>query len=243
MPLYSGRFSPSSFNFSGQSAANMIWHQLRPHMNLHPLLKKALEKVDRSLFVPSLYRECCYHDRDILLTSLEEEQKYLLSPSVLSKLLAQIDIAELIALKKKVLILSSRTGYSAALFGEMGIKCYTEEKNSNLSSQSIRNLEKYPNIIFCSPDLESSKNEISFNDSFDVIVIDGGSIQELPVCLSNFLSAEGYILCLFQQDIPAPEGITFCQGTKVHKDYTKTRLFQAWASSNIDFLTCKKFKL
>jgi protein-L-isoaspartate(D-aspartate) O-methyltransferase len=213
----------------------MIWGQLRPHTHLYFPLLKAFEKVPRSSFVSPNYRECCYYDADVPLCSSGEEMRFLLAPLTLGKLLSQINLKKLIQQEGQVLILSGGTGYSAALFGEMGINCFMIETQLELATQAQENLKSYPSV--------SIYNQYPDPDNFfDVIIMDGGAVQVISKRFLEYLTPSGYMLALYAQNDSLSQNFSMGQGVKILADQTQTVLFDVSASLNPEFKAPVEFE-
>ncbi len=226
-----------SHGFYNPAPDNMIWGQLRPHTHLYSLLLKAFENVNRSSFVPPNYREYCYNDADILLSSVAGGTKFLLAPSTLCKIISQINLEVLIQQKGQVLILSGGTGYSAALFGEMGINCNVIETQIDLAAQAKKNLESYPSVS-----VHEHLPDPNTSFPFDIILIDGGAAQIIPKNFLKYLTPTGYMLALYAQNDSFSKNFSMCRGIKILANQTQVVLFYASASINTEFKVSREFE-
>lgn len=168
---------------------NLIEGQLRPNKVFDPLLIEAIQKVDRSLFLPPAYHDMTYSDYIIPY----KENRFFTPPLALSRLLQLSHIKQ----AEKVLVVGCLIGYSVALLSFMAKKVVgvdsekdaLEKGKTILSSLDIENgyLEYY-----------SSYDVYPSVGDFDVVLIEG-IVADTPTDWILSLKEEARLVALIQK--------------------------------------------
>jgi len=252
-------FSDSAFFRSSQGnfltdygadlARSMVVGQLTPNVVISDVIMDAFATINRAHFVPACVRESCYKDQDVLLRmgkllNVGKKRRFLLAPLTLCKMIVASGVDDNFA--KKVMVIAGGTGYSAAILGKMGIRCTLVESCPELYEEASNNLKNNTivNVEYC--DFHNIERHFS-GSSFDVIIIDGGCIENIPN-LGVLLKEDGFIIALLKTDTVTKQENKansfhqfLCKGTKIDKTKTQTVLFDAWAPANEEFLFPKSF--
>lgn len=165
----------------------MVDTQVRPSdVTKFPIID-AMLAVPREVFVPDSQREAAYADATLELG----EQRVLLEPRTLAKMLDALDISD----DELVLDVGTAYGYSAAVIARMAQAVVAVEEDAEIAdeAQSLLSAEGADNVVLHAGPLAAGAAE---HGPYDVIIIQGG-VQEIPDALLAQLKDGGRIACLF----------------------------------------------
>ncbi|MCC3859796.1 protein-L-isoaspartate O-methyltransferase family protein [Pseudemcibacter aquimaris] len=169
---------------------HMIDGQLLPNDVTDENVVEAISKVNRESFVPAERKGVAYIDKSIKVA----ENRYMLEPLALAKLLSYADIQS----DELVLDIAPSTGYSSAVLSKLVDAVVAIEENKELSEIATKNLadEECDNVAV----INSVHNEgLAKQGPYDLILING-MVDDIPKALLEQLNDGGRILCVLNQD-------------------------------------------
>lgn len=162
----------------------------------NPLLKNALQRIQRDDFVPETCKDRAFQDIDLEI----EKGEYLNKPTLIAEMLELLDIKE----SGKYLDIGTGSAWLAALLGEsIGPKgvVYTMERIESIARNAVVNIRKYPqlkNVMVIFRDGSNGLPEYAPYDGIHVSV----SMNEVPVILKSQLAIGGrMVVPTLQKDI------------------------------------------
>ncbi len=181
----------------------------------------ALESVDRSLFVPEIFRHVAYVDEDLSIG----HGRYIMEPLIFARMLKHADIKG----HEIVLDVGCGLGYSAAVLSKLAQKVVALEEEPDLADRAKTLLKPYANVeVAASKPLDQG---VSWQSPYDAILIEG-SIEQLPEVFADQLCEGGRLLAIENVE----EAKTACSGLgklveyrKLHNRLYKTILTDASA--------------
>jgi protein-L-isoaspartate(D-aspartate) O-methyltransferase len=164
----------------------MVLSQLKPY-NIHDeKVLEAFNSIPRHLFVLPEQQSYAYRDGLLFLTKTD----YLLSPAILASFLQQASVHK----GKRVLLLNSNSGYTAALFMHLGAQVDIYEENNLFIEQSRHVFQELSLVSYRFLSANPLKEKGS-NHPYHTIFIAGG-IETLPSFIDNHLEEGGQFLAI-----------------------------------------------
>lgn len=165
---------------------SMVDSQILPNRVTDENVIAAMGSLPRELFVPGARHSLAYSDETVLI----EDERYLMQPMVLARLL---DIAE-IDKGDVALSVGCATGYGVAVLAGLVDTVIAVESNGSLRSKAERNLGELgiDNVAV----VEGNLSEGYPKDApYDLIYIDG-AVPEIPEGIARQLSEGGRLVCV-----------------------------------------------
>lgn len=196
----------------------MVDDQLRPSEITDSRILDVMRHLPRELCVRTDLRNAAYAD-----TSLPLSQNRVLPQPLLTARLVQ---AAQPAAGQHVLVVGASTGYTAALFAQLGLRVTALESNPELAQigQAFCQAEA-PDVVW-----QSGSFAAGMADSapYDLIYFDG-CIAALPDFCDRQLAATGRIVGLLQSERSLPEAFSAVREPGYSKPFRVTFLFEAQA--------------
>ncbi|WP_354856588.1 protein-L-isoaspartate O-methyltransferase family protein [Acetobacter fabarum] len=196
----------------------MVDDQLRPSEITDSRILEIMRHLPREHCVRPDLRNAAYAD-----TSLPLAQGRVLSQPLLTARLVQ---AAEPAAGQHVLVVGASTGYTAALFAQLGLHVTALESNSELAQigQGFCQAQA-PDVVWQQGALTEGAADSA---PYDLIYFDG-CIATLPEFCDRQLSAKGRIVGLLQSGSSLPEAFSAVREPGYSKPFRLTLLFEAQA--------------
>lgn len=165
----------------------MVDSQLRPQAVTDPLVIAAMAVVPRENFVPSAGRPLAYIDRIVPLAG----GRGISPPATLGRMLTELEPKP----GERVLVVGAGTGYSAAVFAEMGLQVVAVESQPDL----IESLRQVPGVEVIVGPLEAGAPDAG---PFDLVLVDG-TVELIPDTLIEQIRPGGRLgACMMERGVP-----------------------------------------
>lgn len=177
-------------NFTAQRRA-MIDGQLRTFDVPDQRVLQGFLDVPRELFVPPEVKEFCYSDAVLSLKAAAGETRVMLRPMHLARLIQGGPVRA----EDRVLVIGAGRGYSAAVLARLAREVIALESAETLvaeSNEAFRSLGAQNVRAVVGPLRAGLPGEAPF----DVILIDGGSVEDGIDPLGHQLAPRGRLLCI-----------------------------------------------
>lgn len=164
---------------------NMVESQIRPNKVTDPALLDALAAVPRELFVPSERRGIAYVDEDIRIA----RDRFLMEPAVLARLIQAAEPSP----TEVALDIGCGTGYSTAVLARLVATAIGIESDAALAraaSETLAALSVDNAVVVEGPLAEGDAKHAPY----DVILIGGGAVAEVPPTLFAQLAEGGRLV-------------------------------------------------
>lgn len=163
---------------------DMIEHQLKARGISDPDVLRAMEEVDRSLFVPGEQKEKVYEDRPLPIG----KNQTISQPYIVAYMAEQLQLKG----KEKILEVGTGCGYNAAVLSRLTDKVYSVEIIEWLAELAKQNLAKtdYQNIETKYGDGYSGWKEVA---PFDAVILTAAP-PAIPKPLKDQLKVGGRLL-------------------------------------------------
>lgn len=196
----------------------MVDDQLRPSEITDSRILDIMRYLPRELCVRPDLKNAAYAD-----TSLPLAQGRVLPQPLLTARLVQ---AAHPSGNERVLVVGASTGYSAALFAQLGLHVTALESNTELAQVGQAFCKAYaPAVVWHQAPLGQGVEEAA---PYDLIYFDG-CIAALPDFCASQLSANGRMVGLLQTASSLPEAFVAVRETGYSKPFRVTFLFEAQA--------------
>ena len=164
----------------------MVEGQIKPLSDINPDILNALYNIDRKDYTPVKFKNFSYIEKNILIGN----NRYLPKPAISAKLLSALDIG----VNETILIISSTTGYSAALASKIAETVICIEQDSELIdfSEKIAIQNSMNNIVFIKNELKKGYLD---QGPYSCILIEG-AIEEVPDVILNQLAEGGRLVTI-----------------------------------------------
>lgn len=166
---------------------NMVECQVRPNKVTDPAVIEAMMAIPRERFVPESARAVAYVDEDIRIAP----GRYLMEPMVLARLVQEAGIAA----EDVVLDVASGTGYAAAVLGRISASVIGVEGDGALAEQAqavLRAVDARGVSVVAGDPAAGYPGQAPYN----VIVVSGGAVAEVPTALFNQLAEGGRLVAV-----------------------------------------------
>lgn len=162
----------------------------------NPLLKKALLKIQREDFVPTIAKDKAFQDVDVLI----EDGTILNKPTLICEMLELLDVKE----SGKYLDIGTGSGWLSALLAEAvgpsGV-VYTMERIESIARKAVQNIRKYPELVNLFVIFRDGSNGLPEYAPYDGIHL-SVSMSQIPVVIKSQLAIGGrMVIPTHQNDI------------------------------------------
>ena len=205
----------------------MVLGQIKPLSNISQNILQALYDIDRKDYTPIELRDFSYIEKNIHIG----KNRYLLKPAITAKLLSALEVA----VTETILIISSTTGYSAALASKIAETVICIEQDSDLLdfSEKIAIENSMNNIVFIKNELNKGYRD---QGPYTCILIEG-AIEEEPKFILEQLAEGGRLVTILNNN----ENGSAIKYTKINGQITSQFLFSMDAPVLESFKKSKKF--
>ena len=206
----------------------MVDGQIKPLSDINLDILNALYNIDRKDYTPVELKNFSYIEKNILICN----NRYLLKPAISAKLLSALDIG----VNETILIISSTTGYSAALASKIAETVICIEQDSELIdfSEKIAIQNSMNNIVFIKNELKKGYPD---QGPYSCILIEG-EIEEVPDVILNQLVEGGRLVTILNKD----ENGAAMKFSRRNNEVASQFLFSMDAPLLEGFKKTKKFK-
>lgn len=169
---------------------NMVDTQIRPSdVTRYPVIAAMLE-VPREVFVPPAFSAVAYVDQNVPLGA----GRVVLDPRTLGKMLDALAIEP----GDRALDLGSGSGYGAALMARMGAEVSALEEDGDLA-ETARSALAEADVAATGVNVVNGALTAGWPDGapYDVILVSGGAVEEVPAAVTGQLREGGRIAALF----------------------------------------------
>jgi protein-L-isoaspartate(D-aspartate) O-methyltransferase len=205
----------------------MVVGQIKPLSNISPDILKALYDIDRKDYTPIELRDFSYIEKNICIG----KNRYLLKPAITAKLLSALEVES----TETILLISSATGYSAAIASKIAETVICIEQDNDLLSFSEKMVieNSINNIVFIKNDLSKGYPD---QGPYTCILIEG-AIEEEPKSILEQLAEGGRMVTILNDN----ENGSAIRYTKINGQITSQFLFSMDAPVLESFKKSKKF--
>ena len=168
----------------------MVLGQIKPLSNISQNILEALYGIDRKDYTPIELRDFSYIEKNIHIG----KNRYLLKPAITAKLLSSLEVES----TETILIISSTTGYSAALASKIAETVICIEEDSDLLdfSEKIAIANSMNNIVFIKNELNKGYPD---QGPYSCILIEG-AIEEEPKKILDQLTEGGRLVTILNNN-------------------------------------------
>jgi len=201
--------------FYAKARRNMVDSQILPNRVIDERVIAAFEELPREQFLPASRSGLAYADESILI----EDDRYLMQPMVLARLLEILDVRE----TDVALCIGSASGYAVAVLAHLVDTVVAVESNDSMREKAESTLSRLGIDNIAIVEGELSKGHPS-QAPFDVILIDG-AVHEVPSALAEQLADGGRLVA-----VEMPAGQTVGRGviiTRYGQSINKREIFDA----------------
>lgn len=201
--------------FYAKARRNMVDSQILPNRVMDERVIAAFEELPREQFLPSSRSGLAYADESILI----EDDRYLMQPMVLARLLEILDVRE----TDVALCIGSASGFAVAALAHLVDTVVAVESNDAMREKAESTLSMLGIDNVAIVDGELSEGHPS-QAPFDVILIDG-AVNEVPSALAEQLADGGRLAA-----IEMPSGLAMGRGvivTRYDQSINKREVFDA----------------
>ena len=205
----------------------MVLGQIKPLSNISQNILEALYGIDRKDYTPIELRDFSYIEKNIHIG----KNRYLLKPAITAKLLSALEVEG----AETILIISSTTGYSAALASKIAETVICIEEDSDLLdfSEKIAIANSMNNIVFIKNELNKGYPD---QGPYTCILIEG-AIEEEPKLIIDQLADGGRLVTILNDN----ENGSAIKYSKINGQITSQFLFSMDAPVLESFKKSKKF--
>ena len=205
----------------------MVLGQIKPLSNISQNILEALYGIDRKDYTPIELRDFSYIEKNIHIG----KNRYLLKPAITAKLLSALEVEG----NETILIISSTTGYSAALASKIAETVICIEEDSDLLdfSEKIAIANSMNNIVFIKNELNKGYPD---QGPYTCILIEG-AIEEEPKLIIDQLADGGRLVTILNDN----ENGSAVKYSKINGQITSQFLFSMDAPVLESFKKSKKF--
>ena len=205
----------------------MVLGQIKPLSNISQNILEALYGIDRKDYTPIELRDFSYIEKNIYIG----KNRYLLKPAITAKLLSALEVEG----TETILIISSTTGYSAALASKIAETVICIEEDSDLLdfSEKIAIANSMNNIVFIKNELYKGYPD---QGPYTCILIEG-AIEEEPKLIIDQLADGGRLVTILNDN----ENGSAIKYSKINGQITSQFLFSMDAPVLESFKKSKKF--
>jgi len=205
----------------------MVLGQIKPLSNISQNILEALYGIDRKDYTPIELRDFSYIEKNIHIG----KNRYLLKPAITAKLLSALEVEG----TETILIISSTTGYSAALASKIAETVICIEEDSDLLdfSEKIAIANSMNNIVFIKNKLNKGYPD---QGPYTCILIEG-AIEEEPKLIIDQLADGGRLVTILNDN----ENGSAIKYSKINGQITSQFLFSMDAPVLESFKKSKKF--
>ena len=201
--------------FYAKARRNMVDSQILPNRVIDERVIAAFEELPREQFLPASRSGLAYADESILI----EDDRYLMQPMVLARLLEILDVRE----TDVALCIGSASGFAVAVLAHLVDTVVAVESNDSMREKAESTLSRLGIDNIAIVEGELSKGHPS-QAPFDVILIDG-AVHEVPSALAEQLADGGRLVA-----VEMPAGQTVGRGviiTRYGQSINKREIFDA----------------
>ena len=205
----------------------MVLGQIKPLSNISQNILEALYGIDRKDYTPIELRDFSYIEKNIHIG----KNRYLLKPAITAKLLSALEVEG----TETILIISSTTGYSAALASKIAetVICIEEDNDLLNFSEKIAIANSMNNIVFIKNELNKGYPD---QGPYTCILIEG-AIEEEPKLIIDQLADGGRLVTILNDN----ENGSAIKYSKINGQITSQFLFSMDAPVLESFKKSKKF--
>ena len=205
----------------------MVLGQIKPLSNISQNILEALYGIDRKDYTPIELRDFSYIEKNIHIG----KNRYLLKPAITAKLLSALEVEG----TETILIISSTTGYSAALASKIAetVICIEEDGDLLDFSEKIAIANSMNNIVFIKNELNKGYPD---QGPYTCILIEG-AIEEEPKLIIDQLADGGRLVTILNDN----ENGSAIKYSKINGQITSQFLFSMDAPILESFKKSKKF--
>ena len=205
----------------------MVLGQIKPLSNISQNILEALYGIDRKDYTPIELRDFSYIEKNIHIG----KNRYLLKPAITAKLLSALEVEG----TETILIISSTTGYSAALASKIAetVICIEEDGDLLDFSEKIAIANSMNNIVFIKNELNKGYPD---QGPYTCILIEG-AIEEEPKLIIDQLADGGRLVTILNDN----ENGSAIKYSKINGQITSQFLFSMDAPVLESFKKSKKF--
>ena len=205
----------------------MVLGQIKPLSNISQNILEALYGIDRKDYTPIELRDFSYIEKNIHIG----KNRYLLKPAITAKLLSALEVEG----TETILIISSTTGYSAALASKIAetVICIEEDIDLLNFSEKIAIANSMNNIVFIKNELNKGYPD---QGPYTCILIEG-AIEEEPKLIIDQLADGGRLVTILNDN----ENGSAIKYSKINGQITSQFLFSMDAPVLESFKKSKKF--
>ena len=205
----------------------MVLGQIKPLSNISQKILEALYGIDRKDYTPIELRDFSYIEKNIHIG----KNRYLLKPAITAKLLSALEVEG----TETILIISSTTGYSAALASKIAetVICIEEDSDLLNFSEKIAIANSMNNIVFIKNELNKGYPD---QGPYTCILIEG-AIEEEPKLIIDQLADGGRLVTILNDN----ENGSAIKYSKINGQITSQFLFSMDAPVLESFKKSKKF--
>ena len=205
----------------------MVLGQIKPLSNISQNILEALYGIDRKDYTPIELRDFSYIEKNIHIG----KNRYLLKPAITAKLLSSLEVES----TETILLISSATGYSAAIASKIAETVICIEQDNDLLSFSEKMVieNSINNIVFIKNDLSKGYPD---QGPYTCILIEG-AIEEEPKSILEQLAEGGRMVTILNDN----ENGSAIRYTKINGQITSQLLFSMDAPVLESFKKSKKF--
>ena len=205
----------------------MVLGQIKPLSNISQNILEALYGIDRKDYTPIELRDFSYIEKNIHIG----KNRYLLKPAITAKLLSALEVEG----TETILIISSTTGYSAALASKIAetVICIEEDGDLLDFSEKIAIANSMNNIVFIKNELNKGYPD---QGPYTCILIEG-AIEEEPKLIIDQLADGGRLVTILNDN----ENGSAIKYSKINGQITSQFLFSMDAPVLESFKKSKRF--
>ena len=205
----------------------MVLGQIKPLSNISQNILEALYGIDRKDYTPIELRDFSYIEKNIHIG----KNRYLLKPAITAKLLSALEVEG----TETILIISSTTGYSAALASKIAetVICIEEDSDLLNFSEKIAIANSMNNIVFIENELNKGYQD---QGPYTCILIEG-AIEEEPKLILKQLADGGRLVTILNDN----ENGSAIKYSKINDQIISQFLFSMDAPVLESFKKSKKF--
>lgn len=164
---------------------NMVESQVRPSDVTDRRITRAMREIPREAFVPGPLKSIAYADEPLKISDGAHNQRYILAPRLLAKLVQLLDIEP----DGVVLDVGPATGYSTALLARLGQAVVALEEDARLAerTQEVLANQGVDNAVVITGSMSKGAAD---EGPYDAILING-AVVDVPTALLDQLKDGG----------------------------------------------------
>jgi protein-L-isoaspartate(D-aspartate) O-methyltransferase len=164
---------------------NMVESQVRPSDVTDRRITRAMREIPREAFVPGPLKSIAYADEPLKVSDAAHNQRYILSPRLLAKLVQLLEIEP----DGLVLDIGPATGYSTALLARLGQAVVAIEQDVSLAerTQEVLAHQGVDNAVVITGIMQTGAAD---EGPYDAILING-AVADVPAALLDQLKDGG----------------------------------------------------